>query len=72
MSTTYETLTLREEGPEHARVLFVEIDSPPMNLLGPALVRDLVKLITMLDRGEPYRVVVFSSADPDFFIPMSM
>lgn len=69
MSTTYETLTLREEGPEHARVLFVEIGSPPMNLLGPPLVRDLVKLITMLDRGEPYRVVVFSSADPDFFIP---
>lgn len=69
MSTTYETLTLREEGPDDARVLFVAIDGPPMNLLGPALVRDLVKLVTMLDRGEPYRVVVFSSADPDFFIP---
>lgn len=65
MTGTYETLNTREEG----AVLFVEIDSAPMNLLGPALVRDLVSLIEVLDRGEPYRVVVFSSADADFFIP---
>jgi enoyl-CoA hydratase/carnithine racemase len=49
-------------------VLFAEIDSPPLNMIGPALVSDLISLIELLDRGEPYRVVVFSSSDPDFFI----
>ena len=34
----FETLTVRVEG----GVLFAAIAAPPMNLLGPALVRDLV------------------------------
>jgi len=34
----FETLSARKEG----AVLFVEIGAPPMNLLGPELVRDLV------------------------------
>jgi enoyl-CoA hydratase/carnithine racemase len=50
-------------------VLFAAIDNPPMNLLGPELVADLVPLIELNDRGDRYRVVVFSSTDPDFFIP---
>jgi hypothetical protein len=37
----FETLTIRQEG----GVLFAEIAAPPMNLLGPELVRDLVSLI---------------------------
>ena len=61
----FQTLNARAE----KSVLFVEIDSPPINLIGPALVADLVTLIGELDRGDSYRVVVFSSADPDFFIP---
>ena len=36
-----ETLTVRKDGP----VVFAEIAAPPMNLLGPELVRDLVSLI---------------------------
>ncbi|QJU59965.1 enoyl-CoA hydratase/isomerase family protein [Sphingomonas sp. AP4-R1] len=60
----YQTLRLEAQG----AVLFVTIDAPPMNLIGPELVRDLVSLIEVLDRGEPYRVAVFRSADPDFFI----
>ena len=36
-----ETLVVRREGD----VLFAEIAAPPMNLLGPELVRDLVTLI---------------------------
>jgi hypothetical protein len=36
-----ETIKVRQEG----AVLFAEISSPPMNLLGPELVRDLVSLI---------------------------
>ena len=37
----FETLAVRKEG----GVLFVEIKSPPMNLLKPELIRDLVSLI---------------------------
>ena len=39
-----------------------------MNLLGPELVRDLVSLIKHAEADEAVRVVVFSSADPDYFI----
>jgi enoyl-CoA hydratase/carnithine racemase len=61
----FQTLKTRTEG----AVLFAEIDSPPINMIGPALVTDLVSLVELLDQGDRYRVVVFSSADPDFFIP---
>jgi enoyl-CoA hydratase/carnithine racemase len=39
-----------------------------MNLLGPDLVRDLVSLIQTLEADDAARVLVFSSADPDYFI----
>jgi enoyl-CoA hydratase/carnithine racemase len=61
----FQTLRTRAEG----AVLFVEINSSPINLIGAALVADLVSLTEILDRADRYRVVVFSSADPDFFIP---
>jgi hypothetical protein len=38
---SFKTLTVRSE----KAVLLVEISAPPMNLLGPELVRDLVSLI---------------------------
>jgi enoyl-CoA hydratase/carnithine racemase len=59
-----QTLHIREEGP----VLFAEISAPPMNLLGPELVRDLVSLIQRAEGDTAVRVVVFSSANPDYFI----
>ena len=46
---------------------FVEIAAPPMSLLGPELVRDLVSLIQLSAADESIRVLVFKSADPDFF-----
>jgi enoyl-CoA hydratase/carnithine racemase len=61
---TLETLSVRQEG----AVVFAEIAAPPMNLLGPALVRDLVSLIQRAEADESVRVIVFSSADPDYFI----
>lgn len=61
----FETLIVRQEG----GVLFVEIASPPMNLLGPELVRDLVSLIQHAEADDAVRVLVFKSADPDYFIP---
>lgn len=60
----FETLNLRAE---HG-VLFAEIDAPPMNLLGPQLVRDLVSLIQSAEADDACQVVVFTSADPDYFI----
>jgi enoyl-CoA hydratase/carnithine racemase len=48
--------------------LFAEISAPPMNLLGPELVRDLVSLIESAEADDSVKVVVFTSADPDYFI----
>src|SRR6201994_4384882 len=63
-SFAFETLRVRKEG----AVLFVEIAAPPMNLLGPELVRDLVSLILGAEADNACQVLVFSSADPDYFI----
>jgi len=59
-----ETLTVRKEG----AVLLAEINAPPMNLLGPELVRDLVSLIQQAEAEATVHVLVFTSADPDYFI----
>ena len=59
-----ETLVVRQEG----AVLFAEIAAPPMNLLGPELVRDLVSLIRHAEADDAVRVLVFTSADRDYFI----
>jgi enoyl-CoA hydratase/carnithine racemase len=59
-----ETLDIRQEGP----VLFAAISAPPMNLLGPELVRDLVLLIQRAEADAAVQVLVFTSADPDYFI----
>ena len=64
MPLTSETFGVRAEG----AVLFVKISAPPMNLLGPELVRDLVSLIQQAEADDAVRVLVFKSADPDYFI----
>ena len=61
---TFETLKVSNEG----AVLFVEISAPPMNLEGPELVRDLVSLIQQAEADDTVQVLVFKSADPDYFI----
>ena len=60
----FETLKIRHE----AAVLFAEINAPPMNLLGPELIRDLVSLIQRAEADDSVSVIVFKSADPDYFI----
>jgi enoyl-CoA hydratase/carnithine racemase len=60
----FEALAVRRE----RAVLFVEISAPPMNLNGPDLVRDLVSLIKRAEADDAVRVLVFTSADPDYFI----
>ena len=59
-----ETLRVRQEG----AVLFADISAPPMNLLGTELVRDLVSLIQRAEADDACHVLVFTSADPDYFI----
>jgi enoyl-CoA hydratase/carnithine racemase len=61
---TFDTLSVTREG----AVLFVEIGAPPMNLLGPEMVRDLVSLIVETEHDEAVKVLVFKSADRDYFI----
>jgi enoyl-CoA hydratase/carnithine racemase len=60
----YETITVRDEG----AVLFAELLAPPMNLLGPELVRDLGSLIQHTEVDETAQVLVFRSGDPHYFI----
>jgi enoyl-CoA hydratase/carnithine racemase len=60
----FETLAVRKEG----AILLAEISAPPMNLLGPELVRDLVSLIRGAEADPAVKVLVFRSADPDYFI----
>src|SRR5262245_6904860 len=60
----FQTLKVRKEG----GVLFAYIAAPPMNLLGPELVRDLVSLIQRAEADNTINVLVFKSADPDYFI----
>ena len=66
MTQMYRTLrvALIDEG-----VLSVVIDAPPMNLIGPELVRDLVTLLSELKSDEDMRVMVLESADPEYFVP---
>jgi enoyl-CoA hydratase/carnithine racemase len=59
-----ETLSVSIEG----SVLFADIAAPPMNLLGPELVRDLVLLIERAEADDAVKVLVFRSANPEYFI----
>ncbi len=61
---TFETLDVRVD----PGVLVAAIAAPPMNLLGPELVRDLVALIQRAEADAACSVLVFTSADPDYFI----
>jgi enoyl-CoA hydratase/carnithine racemase len=60
----YETLRVALKG----GVARVTIENPPINLLDVAMIRDLDRLGPELAADGDVRVVVFASADPDFFI----
>ncbi|WNV89106.1 enoyl-CoA hydratase/isomerase family protein [Umezawaea sp. Da 62-37] len=61
---TYATLRVNLD----AGVARVTIDNPPVNVLDVALMTDLRHLLTALRDDDEVRVVVFDSADPEFFI----
>jgi enoyl-CoA hydratase/carnithine racemase len=60
----FETLKVHRDGP----VAAAEIRAPPMNLIGPALVRDMVAFIQQAEADGGLQVIIFKSADPDYFI----
>jgi enoyl-CoA hydratase/carnithine racemase len=46
----------------------VTIDNPPINVMGPEMVREFQELIRALEADEHVRVVVFDSAVEDYFL----
>ena len=64
MAYDYETLGIEyDEG-----VLTATINNPPLNVMTPPLYMDLVGFTSEVEQDESVKVVVFQSADPDFFI----
>src|SRR5579863_6209617 len=49
-------------------VVFASIAAPPLNLIGPEVVEDLVTLIQQSEADETVRVIIFKSTNPDYFI----
>jgi enoyl-CoA hydratase/carnithine racemase len=64
---THELQTIRTR--IDSGVVFATFDNPPINLIGPELVRDLIDLLDRLEQDQDVRVVVFASADEEFFSP---
>jgi enoyl-CoA hydratase/carnithine racemase len=46
----------------------VTFDNPPVNVIGPDMLRELKELLTELETDPGVNVVVFDSAAPDFFL----
>jgi enoyl-CoA hydratase/carnithine racemase len=64
---TQSTAQLRiiEESPAYWRVLF---DNPPLNIVGASMFQGLQDLLARMDGSPSLRVVVFESANPDFYL----
>ncbi|MFB7499331.1 enoyl-CoA hydratase/isomerase family protein [Streptomyces sp. NPDC056161] len=60
----YATLRVSSE---HG-VARIVLDNPPVNALGTTMMRELRTVLTGLKDDSSVRVIVFSSADPEFFI----
>jgi enoyl-CoA hydratase/carnithine racemase len=58
-------LRLTEESPTLWRVTF---DNPPVNVIGTDMMCDLKELLSELESNDTVNVVVFDSADPDFYL----
>src|SRR5271167_425994 len=65
MTYEFETIKTRVV----SGVLFATFDNPPINLIGPALVHDLVDLLDKLEHDRDIHVIVFASGDEEFFLP---
>jgi enoyl-CoA hydratase/carnithine racemase len=64
MAYEYQLLDVAVNG----RVATVTINNPPINIITPALYQELATLVAELQNDDDLTVVVFKSADADFFI----
>ena len=60
----YSTFSLRQDG----AILRVKLSNPPINLMSGKMVQELFQLGGQLVVDQQTRVVIFESADPDFFL----
>jgi enoyl-CoA hydratase/carnithine racemase len=60
----YQSLAIRRE----RGVAFVTINHPPMNLLDVPLVKELSNFLDEAQSDDAVRVIVFESADPEYFL----
>ena len=58
-------LRIIEETPAYWRVVF---DNPPLNIVGARMFEDLQDLLARMDASPSLRVVVFESANPEFYL----
>ena len=62
---TYHRFTLNSPSPSLWRVTF---DHPPINLIDHVMMRELGELFAQVERNEGPAVLVFDSANPDYFL----
>ena len=53
---------------ETERLWRVAFDNPPINLVTPEMIAELPQLIDQMEDATQLRVVVFESANPDYFL----
>src|SRR5467141_865069 len=58
-------LRIIEETPAYWRVVF---DNPPLNIMGATIFEGLQDLLSRMDASPSLRVVVFESANPEFYL----
>jgi enoyl-CoA hydratase/carnithine racemase len=58
-------LKIKKQSPAYWKVT---IDNPPLNLFDPEIAKELTELITQLEKDEAVKVVVFDSANPEYFM----
>ena len=61
----YTRFSLDKSTPSLWRVTF---DNPPINLIDAVMMKELLNLLTEIERDKRVGVVLFDSADPDFFL----
>jgi enoyl-CoA hydratase/carnithine racemase len=65
MNTSWTQLRLDRRNPAYWRVTF---DHPPINTITATTIIELSQLVELIERDSQLNVVVFDSANPDFFL----
>src|SRR6195256_5132671 len=65
MTESAEPVRVIEESPAYWRVVF---DYPPFNIVDATIFKGLQELLARMDTSPSLRVVVFESANPDFYL----